>query len=88
MYLYETQRLNEKGHLEIGGVDTIKLAEAYGTPLIVYDIAHFKKRAEGFKKTFVTLGVTAQVAYASKAYASIAIYQLAAKMGLSLDVVS
>lgn len=88
MYLYGTQKVNERGHLEIGGVDTTELARIYGTPLIVYDIAHFTHRANGFKKTFEELGVTAQVAYASKAYSSVAIYQLAHALGLSLDVVS
>ncbi len=31
-------KVNEKGHLEIGGVDTVELAEQYGTPLYVYDV--------------------------------------------------
>ncbi|HHR6952709.1 TPA: diaminopimelate decarboxylase, partial [Streptococcus pneumoniae] len=34
------------------------------------------------------LGVKAQVAYASKAFSAVAIYQLMAEEGLSLDVVS
>ena len=88
MYLYGTGRVNERGHLEIGGVDTIELTKNYGTPLYVYDIALVRERARGFKKTFEKLGVSAQVAYASKAFSSIAMIQVAEQEGLSLDVVS
>ena len=78
----------EQGHLTIGGVDTIDLAHTYGTPLIVYDIALFRERAKAFKETFNNVGIRAQVAYASKAFSSIAIYEVAEQQGLSLDVVS
>ncbi|MBM5597142.1 diaminopimelate decarboxylase [Listeria seeligeri] len=83
-----TVNVNAEGHLEIGGVDTLKLAKKYGTPLYVYDVALIRDRARGFKKTFEELGVKAQVAYASKAFSAVAIYQLMAEEGLSLDVVS
>ena len=62
MFLHGTQAVNEKGHLTIGGCDTVELAETYGTPTIVYDIALFKERAQGFVDTFESLGVNAQVA--------------------------
>ncbi|HJF33207.1 MAG TPA: diaminopimelate decarboxylase [Sporosarcina psychrophila] len=88
MHLYGTQSVNDKGHLTIGGVDTVNLAHTYGTPLIVYDIALFRERADAFKKTFENVGIRAQVAYASKAFSSIAIYEVAEQQGLSLDVVS
>ncbi len=87
MHLYGTQQI-ENGHLTIGGVDTVALAKEYGTPLFVYDTALIRQRARGFKETFEKLGVTAQVAYASKAFACVAAYQLAAQENLSLDVVS
>ena len=87
MFLYGTQAI-EEGHLTIGGVDTVELAKQYGTPLFVYDTALIRKRARGFIGTFEKLGVTAQVAYASKAFACVAAYQLAAQENLSLDVVS
>lgn len=88
MHFYGTERVNEQGHLEIGGVDTVDLAAEYGTPLYVYDVTLIRERARGFKQTFEDLGVTAQVAYASKAFSSIAMIQLAEEEGLSLDVVS
>jgi diaminopimelate decarboxylase len=88
MQLNGTGSVNDRGHLEIGGVDTIELAEKFGTPLYVYDVAMIRERARGFKKTFEKLGIRAQVAYASKAFSSIAMIQLAEEEGLSLDVVS
>lgn len=88
MHLYGTQSVNNLGHLTIGGVDTVDLAHIYGTPLLVYDIALFKERATAFKETFAKAGIKAQVAYASKAFSSIAIYEIAKQMDLSLDVVS
>ncbi|KXH82059.1 diaminopimelate decarboxylase [Sporosarcina sp. HYO08] len=88
MHFYGTQTVNEKGHLTIGGVDTVDLAHSYGTPLIAYDIALFRERAKAFKETFKNAGIQAQVAYASKAFSSIAIYEVAQQEGLSLDVVS
>ncbi|WP_203246424.1 diaminopimelate decarboxylase [Sporosarcina beigongshangi] len=88
MHLYGTQSVNQQDHLTIGGVDAIDLAHTYGTPLVVYDIALFRERAQAFKETFKNVGIRAQVAYASKAFSSIAIYEVAKQEGLSLDVVS
>lgn len=85
---FGTMDVNEAGHLEIGGVDTLELAKRYGTPLYVYDVALIRERARGFKQTFAELNVQAQVAYASKAFSSVAMYELMAEEGLSLDVVS
>lgn len=88
MHIYGTQTINEQGHLTIGGVDSVELAKQYGTPLFVYDIELFRKRAQAFQQTFENAGIGYQVAYASKAFSSIAIYQVAAQENLSLDVVS
>lgn len=88
MYFHGTSKVNARGHLEIGGLDTVELAEQFGTPLYVYDVALIRERARGFKQTFENLGVTAQVAYASKAFSSIGMVQLVDEEGLSLDVVS
>ena len=88
MFLYGTQAINELGHLTIGDIDTVDLAKKYGTPLFVYDLELFYKRAKSFIDTFKKASVKAQVCYASKAFSSIAIYQAAAEAGLSIDVVS
>ena len=88
MFFHGTSRVNDKGHLEIGGVDTVDLAKEYGTPVYIYDVALIRARARAFKEAFKKHGVKAQVAYASKAFSSIAMVQLAEEEGLSLDVVS
>ena len=37
MKLFGTAKINEKGNLSIGGVDTIELAKEFKTPLYVMD---------------------------------------------------
>ncbi|WP_394579760.1 diaminopimelate decarboxylase [Cytobacillus firmus] len=88
MFFHGTMKANDKGHLEIGGMDTVELASQFGTPLYVYDVALIRERARGFKETFEKLGIEAQVAYASKAFSTVAMVQLVDEEGLSLDVVS
>lgn len=81
-------QINSDGHLEIGGMDTVELSKKYGTPLYVYDVSIIRERCRAFVNTFKDLGVRAQVAYASKAFSSIAILQVIKQEGLSVDVVS
>ncbi|WP_421379355.1 diaminopimelate decarboxylase [Bacillus salacetis] len=88
MHFNGTAGINGQNHLEIGGVDTVELAKEYGTPLYIYDVELIRERARGFKDTFEKLGIKAQVAYASKAFSSVAVFQLMNEEGLSLDVVS
>lgn len=80
--------INNKNHLSVDGVDTTYLAEKYGTPLFIYDVNAIRNNARAFVDTFQKLGVKAQVAYASKAFSSIAMLQVAKQEKLSLDVVS
>ncbi|WP_440895777.1 diaminopimelate decarboxylase [Amphibacillus sp. Q70] len=84
----EQIKANEKDHLIFGGIDTTYLAGKYGTPLYVYDVNKIRTNAQSFVNEFKKLGVKAQVAYASKAFSSIAMLQVAKQEGLSLDVVS
>ncbi|WP_338470147.1 diaminopimelate decarboxylase [Niallia sp. XMNu-256] len=88
MYYYGTTTVNDRGHLEIGGVDTVDLVKEFGTPVYVYDVALIRQRARSFKEAFSKNGVNAQVSFASKAFSSVAMVQLANEEGLSLDVVS
>ena len=88
MHFYGTTGVNKEGNLEIGGVDAVELTKQFGTPLFVYDVALIRERARAFKQSFLEQKVKAQVAYASKAFSTIAMIQLAEEEGLSLDVVS
>lgn len=80
--------VNEKGHLQIGELDTVDLAKKFGTPLYVYDVAKIRENCRAYVETFQKLGVKAQVAYASKAFSSLAMLQVVAQENCSLDVVS
>ncbi|SFD51469.1 diaminopimelate decarboxylase [Lentibacillus persicus] len=80
--------INEAGHLVIGGMDAVKLADKYGTPLYVFDVSLIRENCRTFVNTFQELGVRAQVAYASKAFSSVAMLQVIKQENLSLDVVS
>ncbi|MEK4485334.1 diaminopimelate decarboxylase [Psychrobacillus sp. FSL H8-0484] len=88
MVMVSEHAVNEKGHLLIGGMDSLELAKTYGTPLFVYDLSLIRERARAFINTFKEQNVKAQVAYASKAFSSIAMYQVMKQENLSLDVVS
>ncbi|WP_391208896.1 diaminopimelate decarboxylase [Psychrobacillus sp. L4] len=88
MVMISKHAVNEKGHLLIGGTDSIELAKTYGTPLFVYDLSLIRERARAFINTFKEQNVQAQVAYASKAFSSVAMYQVMNQENLSLDVVS
>ena len=88
MVLVSKHAVNEKGHLMLGGIDSLELAKTYGTPLFVYDLSLIRERAQAFIQTFQEQHVQAQVAYASKAFSSVAMYQVMKQENLSLDVVS
>ncbi|ASN05465.1 diaminopimelate decarboxylase [Virgibacillus necropolis] len=81
-------QINSKGHLEIGGMDATLLAEKHGTPLYVYDVSIIRENCKSFLQSFKDLDVQAQVAYASKAFSSVAMLQVIKQENLSLDVVS
>ena len=83
-----TNQINQAGHLTIGGVDSLKLAKEYGTPLVVYDVSQIRNQIRAFKKVFEEEQVNYAVSYASKAFASIAMYQVANEEGAYTGVVS
>lgn len=88
MYLHGTSRINEKGHLEIGGCDAVNLVEEFQSPLYVYDEELIRRKCRAFIEAFRDSGFSYQVAYASKAFCTMAMCQLVEEEGLSLDVVS
>ena len=86
--LLDNLKLNEAGHLQIGGVDSLQLAHEYQTPLIAYDVSYIKKEIASFKDAFVKAGVKHRIVYASKAFSAKAIYRLLQQEGVGCDVVS
>lgn len=89
MHIRETLKMNEKGHLEIGGADCTDLAWEFGTPLYVYDEAYIRKMMRVYCETFEEeYGGNGTVLYASKAFSCAAIYAIARQEKIGIDVVS
>ena len=79
----------ERGHLVIGGCDSVDLASRFGTPLYVYDEATVLARARAFRDTLRdAYPAPSTVCYAAKAYAAPWLFALFAREGLGVDVVS
>lgn len=87
MQLRGTMRVNERGHLEIGGADTVDLALEYGTPLFLLDEKLFRQNCRDYRRYF-TGKYGAGVIYAGKALLNRAICLIVGEEGLGLDVVS
>ncbi len=79
---------NHAGHLTIGGVDALTLAEEFQTPLYVYDVSAIRAQIRAFKRVFESQHFDYAVSYASKAFATVAMYQVAAQEHCHVDVVS
>src|SRR5690349_14681500 len=82
-----TAKVNDKGHLAIAGIDTVELAERFGTPLYVLDEATIRESAlacaEGLK-----IYPNGLPLYAGKAFLCTAMCHLMDSLGFGLDVVS
>ncbi len=83
-----TAEVNERGHLVIGGCDTIKLAEEFGTPLYVFDEFSLRSKCAEFRAEFGQRYGDAAIVYAGKAFINRALALLLKEEGLGLDVVS
>src|SRR5579862_5221059 len=82
-------RVNDRGHLEIGGCDAIELAERFGTPAYVVAEDDLRARARAFVEAFRAAGqADFEVIFASKAFPATAVMSLFATEGLGCDVAS
>ncbi len=85
----ETLKINERGHLEIGGADCVELAETFGTPLYIFDEAYIRKMMRIYRDTLTDkYAGKGLVLYASKAFSCQAIYRIADEENIGVDVVS
>jgi diaminopimelate decarboxylase len=80
--------VNGKGHLTIGGCDSIELAEEFGTPLYVFDELSLRNKCAEFKAEFGQRYSDTTVIYAGKAFINKALALILKEEGLGLDVVS
>lgn len=88
VFLLGTQRVNGAGHLEIGGCDTVRLAEEHGTPLYVMDEAHIRATMRAMREAFRRRHAQSEIIYASKAFPCMAMSRIVAQEGLMLDAAS
>lgn len=78
--------INQNGFLEIGGIEAVKLADIYGTPLYVIDEKQFRENCRKYLQAFKK--DNALVIYAGKALLNLAICRIINEEGLGLDIVS
>ncbi len=87
--LHTNLDINEKGHLTIGGCDTVELAKKYKTPLYVIDEGRVREKCRSYinamKKHF---GGASKALYASKALSFKEIYKIVKDEDMAIDVVS
>lgn len=85
----DTLKINEKGHLELGGADCVELAREFGTPVYLFDEAYIRRMMrvyrEAIRKEYDGNGL---VLYASKAFSCQAVYRIADEEEIGIDVVS
>lgn len=87
MKMHGTMEVNSKGHLVIGGCDTVELAKQFGTPLYVMDELHMREICRDYHDSFGKYPNT-EVIYASKAFFNKGMAGIIAQEKLGLDVVS
>ncbi len=86
--LFGTQRINEAGHLEIGGCDSVELAERFDTPLYVLDEQHVRERCRLYLSAFRSRLPQVEIAYAGKALLTKAVCRIVEQEDLALDTAS
>ncbi|MBU3179637.1 diaminopimelate decarboxylase [Clostridium psychrophilum] len=79
---------NDNNKLSIAGVSAQILAKEYGTPLYIMDEQLIRDNCRRFYKSFKSEGEHNKVAYAGKAFLTIAMCEIIKYEGLYLDVVS
>ncbi len=81
--------VGENGHLCFAGIDTVTLAEKYGTPAIFIDEDRVRSRMREYKTTLESnFGAGSMPLFASKALSFKALYRIAAEEGIGTDIVS
>lgn len=78
----------EENTLVIGGIKTTKLVEEFGTPLYVMDENLIRENCKRYFESFNCSDKGNKVAYAGKAFLTLAICKIIEEEGLCLDVVS
>ncbi len=83
-----TAEVGDRGHLIIGGCDTVELANKFGTPLYLFDELNLRSKCAEFKAEFSQRYADTTVIYACKAFINRALALIFKEEGLGLDVAS
>ncbi len=87
--LHNNISILENGHLAFSGVDTVELAQKYGTPLYLTDENKIRENCREYKNAVIKyFGCDSLPLYASKALCYRDIYRIVNDEGLGIDVVS
>lgn len=78
----------KNGVLWFDGVNTVGIAEKYGTPVYVLSKTEIESRCQEFRNCFLDKYPNTRIAYASKAFLPLAMCKIMEKEGMGLDVVS
>ncbi|MFP5224511.1 MAG: diaminopimelate decarboxylase [Actinomycetota bacterium] len=82
--LPHTAKARDDGHLEVGGVDVVELAERFGTPSYIFCEQTFRERARAYREAYAE----GTVYYAGKAFLTVGMAKMVAEEGLGMDVAS
>ena len=89
MIIHQHFDVNSKGHLTVGGMDTVELAAKHGTPLYLLDENVIREQCRTYiKAARQCFGEDALPLYASKALCFTEMYRIAADEGMGIDCVS
>ena len=89
MFYADCLNVKERGHLTIGGCDTVQLAEMFGTPLYVMDETAIRRALRAYKASIdENYENGGMVTYASKACCFKELYRIVGQEGCGADVVS
>lgn len=84
--LPETTEVTNGGSIKVGGVELASVAERFGTPAYVFDVEGFRRQARRFRDGLRERWESSEVLFASKSFPALAVYEIAADEGLSVDI--
>ena len=81
--------VGENGHLYFAGMDTVTLAEKYGTPVFLLDDSRVRARVREYKEAMQrNFGAGSMPLFASKSLSFKEIYRMMAEENIGTDIVS
>lgn len=87
--LYDNLGTNDRGHLTIGGVDTVQLAEEFGAPLYVLDEDQVRANCRIYRQAMERwMPAGSMPLFAGKALCFKGLYPVLEEEGMGADVVS